>query len=59
LREKGRDPKCCQGGIIRPEDIHAEIGEIILGKKPGRENLDEGDNFDTVGMAIQDIVTLQ
>jgi ornithine cyclodeaminase/alanine dehydrogenase len=46
-----------KAGIIRPEDIHAEMGEIILGKKPGRENPDEVTIFDTVGMAIQDIVT--
>ena len=43
-------------GIIKVEDIHAEIGEIILGKKPGRENDEEITIFDTVGMAIQDIM---
>ena len=55
--ERGETRNAVQAGIIRPEDIHAEIGEILLGKKPGRENPDEVTIFDTVGMAIQDIVT--
>jgi len=44
-----------EAGIIRREEIHGEIGEILLGRKPGRENPDEVTIFDTVGMAIQDI----
>ncbi|MGI6584891.1 MAG: ornithine cyclodeaminase family protein [Lutisporaceae bacterium] len=53
---RGETYNAVKAGIIRPEDIHAEIGEIILGKKPGRENPDEVTIFDTVGMAIQDNV---
>jgi len=41
-------------GLIKPEDIYGEIGEIALGKKPGRENDEEITVFDTVGMGIQD-----
>ena len=55
--KRGESHNAVKAGIIRPEDIHAEMGEIILGKKPGRENPDEVTIFDTVGMAIQDIVT--
>lgn len=44
-------------GVIRAEDIYGDIGEIILGNKPGRENQEEITIFDTVGMAIQDTVT--
>jgi ornithine cyclodeaminase/alanine dehydrogenase len=44
--------------LIRPEDIHAEIGEILLGRKSGRENPQEITIFDSVGMAIQDNVTV-
>jgi alanine dehydrogenase len=54
---RGETRNAVKAGIIRPEAIHAEIGEIILGQKPGRENADEVTIFDTVGMAIQDIVT--
>jgi alanine dehydrogenase len=53
----GETRNAVKAGIIRPEDIHAEIGEIILGRKRGRENPDEVTIFDTVGMAIQDVVT--
>ncbi len=55
--KSGETRNAVEAGIIRPEDIHAEIGEIILGKQPGRESPDEVTIFDTVGMAIQDIVT--
>jgi ornithine cyclodeaminase len=24
-------------GLLRPEQVHAELGEILIGKKPGRE----------------------
>jgi len=41
-------------GIIKKEDIYAEIGELALGKKPGRTNDYEITIFDSTGMAIQD-----
>jgi alanine dehydrogenase len=55
--ESGETHNAVKAGVIRIEDIHAEIGEIILGTKPGRENPEEVTIFDTVGMAIQDVVT--
>lgn len=55
--KNGETHNAVKAGIIRPQDIHAEIGEIILGKRPGRESKDEVTIFDTVGMAIQDNVT--
>jgi ornithine cyclodeaminase/alanine dehydrogenase len=42
-------------GLIAEEDIHAEIGEITAGMKPGRENDEEVTLFDTTGVAIQDV----
>ena len=44
-------------GIITEEDIYASIGEIIAGKKKGRESEDEITLFDSTGLAIQDIAT--
>jgi len=41
-------------GMIKEEDIHAEIGEILLSKKSGRENDSEITIFDSTGMGIQD-----
>jgi len=37
------------------EDIYAELGEIVAGKKPGRESDEEITVFDSTGLAIQDL----
>ncbi|MGY5859511.1 MAG: ornithine cyclodeaminase family protein [Candidatus Thorarchaeota archaeon] len=42
-------------GLIQDSDIHAEIGEILIGKKVGRESEDEITFFDSTGLAAQDI----
>ncbi len=42
-------------GVISREDIYAEMGEIVVGKKPGRISDDEITVFDSTGLAIQDI----
>ncbi|MDO4573099.1 MAG: ornithine cyclodeaminase family protein [Clostridia bacterium] len=44
-------------GLLRPEDIHAEIGEILLGRKPGRASAEEITLYDTTGLSILDIHT--
>jgi alanine dehydrogenase len=44
-------------GIITEKDIYGELGEIIAGLKPGRENDSEITIFDSTGLAIQDIAT--
>lgn len=44
-----------QEGVITDKDIYAEIGEIILGQKKGRENPEEFIYYNTVGMGIEDI----
>ena len=44
-------------GLITAESIHAEIGEIINGTKPGRMSAQEITVFDTTGVAIQDLAT--
>lgn len=55
--EKGETWHPLKNNIITKEDIHGEIGEILLGKKPGRENDEEITIFDATGMAIQDNTT--
>ena len=55
--EKGETWHPLDRNIIARGDIHAEIGEILLGRKPGRENDDEVTIFDSTGMAIQDNTT--
>ena len=44
-------------GILKPDDIYAELGEIIAGLKPGRENDEELTVFVSTGLAIQDTAT--
>ncbi|MFO7966873.1 MAG: alanine dehydrogenase [Archaeoglobaceae archaeon] len=42
---------------ISRDNIYAELGEIVAGKKPGRESDEEITVFDSTGLAIQDVVT--
>jgi ornithine cyclodeaminase/alanine dehydrogenase-like protein (mu-crystallin family) len=44
-----------KAGSIRRSDVHAELGEIVAGKKSGREDDDEIIVFDSTGMALQDV----
>ncbi len=44
-------------GIITRQSIHAEIGEIIAGAKPGRTAADGITIYDTTGVAVQDLAT--
>lgn len=46
-------------GAIRPEDLYGELGEVVIGKKPGRVNDQEITLFKSLGVAIQDLVTAQ
>lgn len=54
---RGETRNAIVAGIIKEEDIYAEIGELIAGEKPLRESDDEITIFDTTGMAVQDNVT--
>ncbi len=42
-------------GLISESDIHAELGEVVLGTRPGRETSDQVTLFKTVGNAVQDV----
>jgi ornithine cyclodeaminase/alanine dehydrogenase len=55
--EKGETWHPLHQNIITEKDIHAEIGEILLGIKAGRENDEEVTIFDSTGMAVQDNTT--
>ena len=44
-----------QQGLMTVEAIHAELGQIIAGKKPGRESDKEIIIFDSTGTALQDV----
>lgn len=42
-------------GILPPDAIYAELGEIAAGLKPGRERPDESTFFKAVGIAVLDL----
>ena len=44
-------------GLFSQKNVYGNIGEIVAGKKPGRESHDEITIFCSTGLAIQDAVT--
>jgi alanine dehydrogenase len=42
-------------GSVTRDKVHAELGEIVAGKKAGREGAEEIIIFDSTGMALQDV----
>lgn len=55
--EKGEIQHALSQNIITKDGVHAEIGEVLLGVKPGRGSDEEITIFDSTGMAIQDNTT--
>lgn len=46
-----------EAGLMRREDVHAELGEVVTGRKAGRTTAEEIVVFDSTGSALQDVVT--
>lgn len=42
-------------GLMSRNDVHAELGEVVAGRKSGRTSKDEIIIFDSTGMALQDV----
>jgi ornithine cyclodeaminase/alanine dehydrogenase-like protein (mu-crystallin family) len=42
-------------GVMTRANVHAELGEVVAGIKPGRESPEEITIFDSTGMALQDV----
>ena len=42
-------------GVMSREAVHAELGEIVAGRKRGRESADEIIVFDSTGTGLQDV----
>jgi alanine dehydrogenase len=42
--------------LMTEQSVHAELGEVIAGIKPGRTSSDEIIIFDSTGMALQDVI---
>ncbi|HEV8383344.1 MAG TPA: hypothetical protein VGQ11_00630, partial [Candidatus Acidoferrales bacterium] len=44
-----------EAGSVAREDVYAELGEIVAGRKPGRTSPAEIAIFDSTGTALQDV----
>jgi ornithine cyclodeaminase len=40
---------------VSPDHVHAELGELVAGSKPGRSSRDEITLYKSVGVAVQDV----
>jgi len=45
-------------GVVTQSHVFAELGEIVAGKKPGRQSPEELTIFDSTGMALQDVAAV-
>lgn len=59
LAEAGDLIQPMQKGLITEAHVRAELGEILLGKKTGRESETEITYFKSVGVAVQDAIAAQ
>ena len=46
-------------GVMRREDVHAELADVVCGRRPGRQRADEIIVFDSTGTALQDVAAAQ
>jgi ornithine cyclodeaminase/alanine dehydrogenase-like protein (mu-crystallin family) len=44
-----------EAGVMTAADVHAELGEVIVGRKRARESADEIIVFDSTGTGLQDV----
>ncbi len=42
-------------GLLTPERVHAELADVVVGRRPGRTSRDEITIFDSSGTALQDV----
>ena len=59
LEEAGDLIQPIRAGLFDESHIHAELGEILLGLKSGRESQEEITYFKSVGIAVQDAIAAQ
>ena len=56
LNESGDYLLAAKEGVVKPESIVGEIGELLLGKVSGRTSESEITLFKSLGLAIEDVV---
>jgi len=55
LNESGDYLLAAKEGLVSPESIRAELGELLIGTKPGRTSTTEITLFKSLGLAIEDV----
>jgi len=55
MNEAGDYLLAVRDGLIGPNHIRAEIGEVLKGDKPGRTSSEEITLFKSLGLAIEDL----
>ena len=46
-----------RAGVLSSRDVHAELVEMVVGRKPGRTRDDQVTIFDSTGVAIEDVAS--
>ncbi len=59
LNESGDYLFANREGAIGPDHIQAEIGEVLIGTKPGRTSRDEVTLFKSLGLAVEDLAAAE
>jgi ornithine cyclodeaminase/alanine dehydrogenase-like protein (mu-crystallin family) len=59
INEAGDYLLAVRDGVIGPNHIRAEIGEVLNGDKPGRKSPDEITLFKSLGLAIEDLAAAE
>ena len=44
-------------GLMTRDDVHAELADVVAGRRPGRRTADEIIVFDSTGTALEDVAT--
>jgi len=52
---RGEIHHAVEEGLMKPEDVYAELGEIVIGRKPARESSEEITICDLTGVGVQDL----
>lgn len=55
LSESGDYLEAARAGLVSPQSLRAEIGELVTGRHPGRRDADEVTLFKSLGMALEDV----
>ena len=42
-------------GVMQRADVHAELADVVIGRRPGRRSRDEVTLFDSTGTALEDV----